>query len=92
MHYAPGMDTNAMLWNYRPLPPTKAREGEPLWTLTRGAKTLRCELRYHGEYGVETLLLQDGELYLGRRFLTRALALEEANTMHAQCVEHGWQG
>ena len=80
-----------MLWNYRP-PPVKPREGEPLWALTKGAKRLACALRYHGEHGVETLVLLDGELYVGRRFPTRALALDEANTMRAQCVEHGWQG
>ena len=46
-----------MLWNYQP-PPIKPRDGEPLWTMTKGAKTLTCELRYQGEYGVETLVLR----------------------------------
>ena len=78
-----------MLWNHQP-PPIKPRESEPLWTLTKGPKTLTCELRYHGEHGVETLVLLDSELYVGRRFPTRALALEEASAMHAQCVAHGW--
>ena len=68
----------------------KARAGEPVWTLTRGAKRLTCRLRYHGEYGVEALTLLDGELYMGRRFDTRAAALDETQIMHAQCIAHGW--
>jgi hypothetical protein len=36
-------------------------------------------------------VLRDGELYVGRRFVTRALALDETTAMHAACVEHGWQ-
>jgi hypothetical protein len=47
-------------------------------------------LRYHGEHGVETLVLLDGELYVGRRFPTSALALDEAMVIYAQCVAHGW--
>jgi hypothetical protein len=59
--------------------------------VSNGAKTLTCELRCHVEYGLETLVLLDGELYVGRRFPTRALAMEEADAMHSQCAEHGWQ-
>jgi hypothetical protein len=80
-----------MLWNAKPPPPVKPREGEPVWTMVKGTRHLTCELRYHGDYGVEALVLLGGELYVGRRFSTRALALEEASTMHAQCVAHGWQ-
>ena len=32
----------------------------------------------------------DGELYVGRRFPTSALALDEAMVIYAQCVAHGW--
>jgi hypothetical protein len=85
------MNPDAFLWNYKPPPSAKPRAGEPVWTLTKGAKCLACELRYHGEHGVETLVLLDGELYVGRRFAMRAEALGEASAMHAQCVEHGWQ-
>ena len=31
--------------------------------MTKGARRLTCELRYHGEYGVETMVLLEGELY-----------------------------
>jgi hypothetical protein len=85
------MTEPALLWNYKPPPPVKPREGEPVWTMTKGAKRLICELRYHGEYGVEALMLLDGELHMGRRFPTRALAVDEASIMHAQCLEHGCQ-
>ena len=85
------MNTDALLSNHKPPPPAKPRPGEPVWAMTKGAKRLTCELRYHAEYGVETLVLLDGELYVGRRFPTRASALEEADAMHAQCAERGWQ-
>ena len=85
------MNRDALLWNYKPPPPPKPREGEPVWTMTKGTKRLTCELRYHGEYGVEALVLLDGELYVGRRFATRAQASDEATAMHAACGEHGWQ-
>jgi hypothetical protein len=81
----------SLLWNAPPPPPIKPRRGELLWTLTKGAKHLTCELRCHGEYGVEALVLRDGELYTGRRFTTRAEAMAEAQVMHAACVDHGWQ-
>ena len=63
MHYAGGMNTDAMPWNYKPPSKTKAREGEPVWTLMKGARHLTCEPRYHGEYGVEVLVLRHGELH-----------------------------
>jgi hypothetical protein len=86
------MNPAEMLWNYKPPPPTtKVHASEPMWTLTKGTRRLTCELKFHGEYGVETLVLRDGELYVGRRFPTRELALDEASIMHAQCVEHGWR-
>lgn len=80
----------ALLWMYRPAPTAKPRPGESVWTLTKGTRTLTCELRYHGKYGVEALVLLDGELYMGRRFSTRAMALEEANAMRSQCAKDGW--
>ena len=35
-------------------------------------------LRYHGEFGVEAQILRDGQLFAGRRFDTRALAVQWA--------------
>jgi hypothetical protein len=82
---------DSMLWNYKPPPPVKPREGEPVWAMAKGTRRLTCELKFHGEHGVETRTLLDGELYVGRRFPKRARALDEASTMHAQCVAHGWR-
>ena len=31
MHYAPGMDTNVMLWNYQPPHPAQRKPGELLF-------------------------------------------------------------
>lgn len=40
--------------------------------------TWESELRCHGEYGVETQLLRQGELVIGPRFDTRSLAVQWA--------------
>jgi hypothetical protein len=37
-----------------------------------------CELRDHGAYGVEAQFFQNGEFSRGRRFDTRALAVQWA--------------
>jgi hypothetical protein len=62
---------------YKPPPPRQPRPGEFLWEF-RGENhhTYRCELRYHGEWGAEAQILRDGELMMGRRFDTRALAVQ----------------
>lgn len=67
-----------MLWNAKPTPRIKPREGESVWAMTNGARHLTCELRYHGEFGVEAQFLRDGELVIGRRFDTKALAVQWA--------------
>jgi hypothetical protein len=66
---------DSLLWTYKP-PPAKARPGEPLFTLIRDEQRISCELRYHGEYGVEAQFLRDGELMIGRRFVTRSPAVQ----------------
>lgn len=58
--------------------PAKPRPAEPLWTSRKGDRQMSCELRYHGEFGVEAQILKDGELLIGRRFDTRALAVQWA--------------
>ena len=47
------------------------RPAEPLWEFRKDHVTYACELRYHGEWGVEAQLLHDGDLRIGRRFQTR---------------------
>jgi hypothetical protein len=50
---------------------------------------LDCELRDHGEWGVEVQVYREREFLYGRRWATRALALEEANERKAQYLREG---
>jgi hypothetical protein len=59
-------------------PQTKPRPGEPLWSVRKDHVTWSAELRFHGEFGVEAQILRDGGLVIGRRFDTRALAIQWA--------------
>jgi hypothetical protein len=63
--------------NYVALP-RKPRPAEPLFSFQRGSRLICCELRYHGEFGVEAQFLKDGELFFSRRFDTRAQAVQWA--------------
>ena len=65
--------------NAKPSPPHVPRRGEPLWSVRVNDVTWEAELRYHGEYGVEPQILRQGELAIGRRFDTRALAAQWAD-------------
>ena len=44
-------------------------------TMRKGSRVSACELRYHGEYGVEAQFCRDGTFFSGRRFDTKAQAL-----------------
>jgi len=44
---------------------------------------VRCELRYHGEWGVEAQILENDWLRIGRRFDTRAAAVQRAEEERA---------
>lgn len=65
-------------------------EREALWTLHRDRQWIRCELRYHGEYGVEYRLFQNDQFYRGRGFPTRTLAVQAAEIVRRQLEEDGW--
>ncbi len=84
------MTDDSLLWTHKPSPPAKPRPGEPLFTLTRDGHRLDCELRYHGEYGVEARFLRDGELSIGRRFDTKALAVQWAELEREAWQREGW--
>jgi hypothetical protein len=77
--YAPG---------HTPAPP-QPRTGERLWTVQKAGRQLACELRDDGEFGVEVQVYQDGELLYGRRWASRALALEEADEQKARYLGEG---
>jgi hypothetical protein len=49
----------------------------------------RCELRYHGEYGVEALFLRNGDLLIGRRFDLKEHAVRWADE-ERKALEKGW--
>jgi hypothetical protein len=48
---------------------------ENLWTVCKDHQTWSCELLSHGDWGTEAQISIDGDLLIGRRFETRALAL-----------------
>ena len=53
----------------RVVPSRVPQPGEPLWAFrSADHHTWSCELRVHGEFGVEAQILKDGELVIGRRF------------------------
>jgi hypothetical protein len=69
----------------------RERPGEALWTLQRNGRQVACELRDHGEPGgAEVQLLKDGEFYAGRRFDTRAQALQHADHLRESLERDGW--
>src|SRR5437868_4981563 len=50
------------------------RAPERLFEFQRGRKVIACELRDHGQYGVEAAFLDAGELFYSWRFDTREMA------------------
>jgi hypothetical protein len=75
------MDPKAMLWNYSPPPPRKPKSGELLFEFVRVSDRapMTCELRFHGEsWGWEAQFFERGEFLIGRRFNTRAMAVQWA--------------
>jgi hypothetical protein len=55
------------------------RPGERLWAIRKDGQHLACDLRDHGPWGVEVQIYREHEFLYGRRWATRALALEEAD-------------
>jgi hypothetical protein len=80
--YAPGRN---------PPPPRQPQPGEILFEFVRESdhEHFRCELRTHGgEWGVEAQFWINDELLIGRRFDTRALAVQWA-TVEREYIEKG---
>lgn len=72
-------DRDRLLWNAPPVPRTKPRPGELLLGFVRkDGIEIACELRYHGEYGVEAQFFRRGEFWYSRRFPLRAQAVQWA--------------
>jgi hypothetical protein len=72
----------------RKIAPRQPRVGEHLWAVRKDGRQLDCELRDHGEWGGGAGLPQREFLY-GRRWPTRALALEEADEQKARYLREG---
>ena len=49
-------------------PPRQAQPGELLFEFLCGHDRYRCELRDHGDYGVEAQFFLNEEFFYGRRF------------------------
>jgi hypothetical protein len=77
--YAPG----------RQQKPATSRPGELLWSIRKDGRQLDAELRDHRTYGVELQVFREREFLYGRTWLTRALALEEADALKARYLAEG---
>ena len=60
--------------------PRQPRAGEPLWAIQKDGRQPDCELRDHGAWGGEVQVYREREFLYGRRWATRALALQEARS------------
>ena len=65
------------------------RAGERLWTVQKNGRTLVCELRDDGPWGVKVQVSRAGAFLYGLRFVTLALALAEADARKAQYLREG---
>ena len=72
--------------NHQP-PVRQPRAGELLWEISRAAHVHTCELRDHGGF-VEAEILKDGDLGIGKRFDTRAQAVQWAELVRGD-IEKG---
>jgi hypothetical protein len=78
------------LWNAPPPPLRKPRPAERVWSMRRHGRQVDAQLRGHGEWGWECQFLYAGELAYGRRWVTRADALAEADEKRLELVRKGW--
>jgi len=54
--------------NRKPAPERLGKPGERLFEFRKGSDHYACELRLHGEWGVEAQFLLNGDLYIARTF------------------------
>jgi hypothetical protein len=77
--YAPG----------RRITPRQRQAGEHLWSIQKDSLQLDCELRDHGEWGVEVQIYRERAFLDGRHHATRALALEDADERKLRYLREG---
>jgi hypothetical protein len=75
--------------NFKPTPTPQRKPREFLWAIRKDGQQLDCELRDHGPWGVEVQIYREREFLYGRRWPTRALALEEAEDQKATYLRKG---
>jgi hypothetical protein len=81
--------SQALSFLYKPglvIPPRVPRPGEPLWAFRKDDATWSCELRVHGEWGVEAQILREGELSVAHRF-TEVDSETTAGAVAAACAK-----
>ena len=69
--------------------PPQPWAGEHLWTVRKDGRQIDCELCDHGAWGVEMQIYRELEFRYGRRWATRAQALEEADARRALYLREG---
>ena len=84
------MTNDALLWDAPPPPPRKPRPAERVWSMRKNGKQVDAELRGHSEWGWECQFLYNGELAYGRRWVTRAEAVAEAEGKRRELESLGW--
>jgi hypothetical protein len=68
-----------------------APPAESVFALRRGASTLTCQLRNHGQWGYEIRVLIDGSLYIMQRgFANREDAIVWAGQQRLAQTSQGW--
>lgn len=75
--------------NHKPAPPRQRQPREHLWAIRKDGQQLDCELRDHGDWGVEVQIYRNREFLYGRRWPSRELALEEADDQKAAYLRRG---
>jgi hypothetical protein len=85
------MSNDTMLWNAPAPPPRKPRPCEHIWSSGRTESRLTRSYAEHGEWGWECQFLYNSELAYGRRWVTRADALPEAEGKRQELEGDGWQ-
>jgi hypothetical protein len=74
-------------WNpgLKPKPAPEPKLGELLFEFRKGTDHYACELRDHGEFGIEAQFLLNGELYIARTFRD-----QQDLGLHARNVATNW--
>jgi hypothetical protein len=75
--------------NQKLTPPPERQPGEHLWTIRKYGRQLDCELRDHGQWGVEVQVYREREFLYGRRWPSRALAPVEADAQKTSYLSKG---